>query len=158
MRRLILLAVASVAACAVTPEPPANDALPTGVLAAIAAERPDFVYGEHERKDRNGRTYFDVEGVSSSGEEIEFDVLMTQDGPQIVEIQRDLDWAKVPGEVRNLALDASGGSVPLRIIESVQTDGAVIYELFAEGQPTDPALEVRVHGGTAEILAERWLH
>jgi len=39
--------------------------------------------------------------------------------------------------------------------ESAQADGsAVIYELFAAGQPATPALEVRVRGGRAEVLKE----
>mgnify|MGYP000153282304 CR=1 FL=1 len=47
----------------------------------------------------------------------------------------------------------------LRVIESKQAeDGSVIYELFADGQPADPAMEVRVLDGEAEVLAERWPH
>jgi hypothetical protein len=34
----------------------------------------------------------------------------------------------------------------------------VIYELFADGQPATPALEVRVVDGRAEVLKEAWPH
>lgn len=158
MKRLMLIALAGLAGCTTAPNPATVSPLPDDVLAVITAERPGFVYDEHERKDRDGRTYYDVEGTNGDGAEIEFDVLMTDRGPRIVEIQRDLDWSDVPAEVRAMALEASGGAEPVRIIESVQTDGAVIYELFADGQPSDPAFEVRVLGGEVELLTERWIH
>jgi hypothetical protein len=47
---------------------------------------------------------------------------------------------------------------PVRVIESTQTDGSVIYELFAAGAPEKPSLEVRVVEGKAEVLKEEWLH
>ena len=135
------------------------DALPPSVPQAIAAERDGFTIGEVLRKVRDGRTYYDVEGELADGSELEFDILMGADGSaEIVEIQRDLEWADVPPEVRDAALVASDGELPVRIIESVQTDGSVIYELFAEGQPADPAYEVRVHAGEVETLSERWIH
>ena len=136
----------------------APDELPPSVFAAMAAERPDFVATEVQKKVRDGRIYYDVEGQVADGSELEFDVLMNGADATIVEIQRDLDWSDVPNEVRALALDASGGAVPVRTIESVQTDGAVIYELFADGQPSDPDWEVRVHAGKVELLDERWVH
>lgn len=165
MTRLILpaLGLISLAACASS----ANDvviteiapaALPASVVDAIAAERPGFTIEEVQKKVRDGRTYYDVEGEVADGSELEFDVLMDGDAAEIVEIQRDLEWDTVPAEVRTVALDASGGAVPVRTIESTQTDGAVIYEFFASGQPADPAWEVRVHAGEVELLDERWMH
>lgn len=134
-------------------------ALPTSVTEAIAAERADFTIEEVLQKIRDGRTYYDVEGEIANGSELEFDVLMGDDGSaEIVEIQRDLEWSEIPAEVQEQALIASDGVLPVRIIESVQTDGAVIYELFAEGNPADPAYEVRVHAGEVETLSERWIH
>ena len=47
---------------------------------------------------------------------------------------------------------------PVRVIESTQTDGSVIYELFAAGAPEKPSLEVRVTDGKAEVLKEEWMH
>jgi hypothetical protein len=133
-------------------------ALPAAVSAVIAARQPDFVPAEVLKKVREGRVYYDVEGALADGTEIEFDVLMEGTTARIVEVQRDLDWRDVPAEVRAVGLEASGGAVPVRIIESVQADGAIIYELFADGRPADPAYEIRVRSGTVELLEERWVH
>ena len=47
----------------------------------------------------------------------------------------------------------------MRVIESVQAEGGeIIYELFAEGQPATPALEVMVKDGKTEVLKEVWPH
>ena len=136
----------------------AAEDLPASVSMVIAAERPDFAVTEVLKKVRGTRVYYDVEGDLPDGSEIEFDVLMDGDAAQIVEIQRDLDWANVPTEVRTKALAASEGAIPVRTIESTQTDGAVIYEFFAANKPKDPAYEVRVHQGAVELLSERWIH
>ena len=160
-----LSAIALLAACAtstaedvvITEIDPSD--LPASVLTAIAQERADFEIEEVLKKVRDGsRTYYDVEGEVGDGSELEFDILMNGDEAQIVEIQRDLEWETVPEEVRAIALEASDGAIPVRTIESTQTDGAVIYEFFKNGAPSDPSWEVRVHGGKAELLDERWIH
>ena len=111
-----------------------------------------------ELKEREGRRYYDVEG-SIDGADIELDLLETPQGWRVVEIQRDLAWTAVPAEVRAAAETARAGFVPVRIIESVQAEGgAVIYELFADGQPAAPALEVKVQDGQTEVLREVWPH
>lgn len=163
MRHIVLAVATLLASCVAAPDSveiskmaPAD--LPASVVAAIATERPDFTALEVEKKVREGRVYYDVEGEIADGSELEFDVLVDGGAAQIVEIQRDLPWSAVPDEVRAIAFEASGGAAPVRIIESVQTDGAVIYELFAEGKPADPAFEVRVQDGKAELLTERWFH
>lgn len=164
MKRLAIPALASLllASCATTEDVVITEiepaALPASVTAAIAAERPDFEVEEVLKKVRDGRVYYDVEGEVADGSELEFDVLINGEEAQIVEIQRDLAWSDVPEEVRNVALSASEGADPVRTIESTQTDGAVIYEFFADGQPSDPAWEVRVHGGEVKLLDERWVH
>ncbi|MEQ9317463.1 MAG: hypothetical protein RLN72_16560 [Henriciella sp.] len=164
MKRLAISALAGllIAACATTEDVVITEiqpaALPASVTAAIAAERPDFEIEEVLKKVRDGRVYYDVEGEVADGSELEFDVLMDGDEAQIVEIQRDLEWAAVLEEVRTVALGASDGAEPVRTIESTQTDGSVIYEFFADGQPSDPAWEVRVHGGEVKLLDERWVH
>lgn len=155
---LLLLGACASSASDVVITEIAPSALPASVIAAVETERPGFEIEEVLKKVRDGRTYYDVEGETAEGAEIEFDVLMHGDLAEIVEIQRDLDWADIPEDVRAIALDASGGAEPVRVIESTQTDGAVIYELFADGQPADPAWEVRVHAGKVELLTERWLH
>ena len=168
MNVLKLAAVSAFALCAACTSTPGDDvvitelapeALPASVTEAIAAERPNFTPSEVLKKVRGDRVYFDVEGEDGDGSEIEFDVLMQEDGSaQMVEIQRDLEWSDVPEEVRSIALEASGGETPVRTIESLQTDGAVIYELFTEGVPADPTWEIRVHGGEVALLNERWIH
>jgi hypothetical protein len=132
--------------------------LPADVRALAENAATGFVVSEAQRKVRDGRTYFDVEGELPDGSEIEFDILMTSTGPEIVEIQRDLVWADVPAAARAAAEAVAPGLVPARIIESRQTDGAVIYELFAPGAPADPAMEVSFVGGVATVLEERWPH
>lgn len=123
------------------------------VLAEGAAE--GFVIHEVQKKVRDGRTYYDVEGELPDGSEIEFDILITETGPEIVETQRDLDWADVPEQVRA----AAPGVDPARVIESTQTDGTIIYELFAPGSPADPAMEISLGtDGAVAVLEERWPH
>jgi len=174
-RRLVTLAIATgviaVAACnPAQPEAPAPAApataitptaaadIPEAVRAAVLAARPGMTIAEAELKEREGRRYYDVEG-SVDGAEVELDLLETPQGWRVVEIQRDLAWSAVPADVRAAAETARAGFVPVRIIESVQAgDGAVIYELFADGQPATPALEVRSHEGRVEVLKEVWPH
>jgi hypothetical protein len=132
--------------------------LPDAVRSVVVAFRADFQALEIEKKVRDGRTYYDIEGQVEDGSELEFDVLMTETGPEIVEIQRDLDFGNIPQRVQDLALETGGGSVPVRVIESVQTDRTIIYEFFIEGQPADPAYEIRVEDGVPVLLDERWVH
>jgi len=123
------------------------------VLADGAAE--GFRISQAQKKIRDGRTYYDVEGGLPDGSELEFDILMTPAGPEIVETQRDIAWADAPESVRA----AAPGVAPARVIESTQTDGMVIYELFALERPADPAMEIALRpDGTVGLLKERWLH
>lgn len=161
---LAAVLAAGIAACA-TPAPPgveitdlSADELPGDVRALAENAAPGFAVSEAQKKVRDGRTYYDVEGTLPDGSEIEFDILMSDTGPEIVEIQRDMEWADVPAEARAAAEAAAPGLVPVRIIESRQTDGTVIYELFAEGQPADPSMEVSFRDGVAAVLDERWPH
>ena len=135
----------------------APDDLPGPVQAAVSAAMPDMTVQEVLRKERDERVYFDVEGERADGSEIELDILYADGVAEVVEIQRDLAWPDVPATVREAAQSA-GASEPVRIIESVQTDGSIIYELFAEGQPSNPAMEVKTSDGQVEVLAERWPH
>lgn len=132
--------------------------IPEPVRAAALRVRPTLQITEAELKEREGRRYYDVEGTVD-GAEVELDLLETPQGWQVVEIQRDLPWTAVPAGVRAAADAARGGFRPVRVIESAQTeDDSVIYELFADGQPATPALEVRVKGGQTEVLKEVWPH
>lgn len=143
-------------ATAITPTEAAD--VPEAVRAAVLAARPGMVIAEAELKEREGRRYYDVEGTVD-GADIELDLLETPGGWQVVEIQRDLPWTAVPMPVRIAAEGVRAGFTPVRVIESTQAaDGSVIYELFADGQPATPALEVRVRDGRAEVLKEVWPH
>lgn len=134
------------AAAVVTEVPPA-------VLAAATAALPGFVLVEATRKERDGRVYFDVEGARADGAEVELDLLETPGGWEVVEIQRDIDWAQAPDAVRTAAADARGAFEPVRVIESTQAaDGSVIYELFKPDRPEAPSLEVRFVDGAATVL------
>jgi hypothetical protein len=132
--------------------------LPNGVIIAVKAAIPDITLTAATRKDRDGRTYYDVEGKKADGSEIELDLLAERTGFRVVEIQRDLKWQDVPAVARDAAMAAKPGIKPVRVIESTEDDGSVIYELFAEGKPEKPAMEVRVVSGKATVLSEVWPH
>ena len=67
-------------------------------------------------------------------------------------------WDEPAALARAAAEAAPDMFVPVRVIESVQEDGAVIFELFREGQPGEPAAEVKLVDGKAEMLTERWAY
>ena len=146
------VACAGVAETRITPVAAAD--LPPAVLAVVTKAAPGLKVVEAELKEREGRRYFDVEGVLPGGVEIEFDLLERDGQWEIVETQRDIAWADAPAVVRT----AAGKAQPVRVIESTQNDGMVIYELFAAGQPKTPALEVSLKDGVAKVLAETWPH
>lgn len=140
----------------IAPVSPAD--LPPALTSLIQQTVPGMTVAEVERKAREGRIYFDVEGARPDGSEIELDIQQTGDRFEVVEIQRDIAFADMPEAVQTAARAAVGAFAPERIIESRQTDGSVIYELFAPGRPAEPAMEVRVRDGKAEVLTERWPH
>lgn len=132
-------------------------AIPPAIKALAEATVPGMVVQEAERKERDGRVYYDVEGRRADGSEVEIDVLEEAGGKLTpVEIQRDISWAEVPKP----AADAAKPSfVPARVIESRQVaDNSVIYELFAPGRDDEPAMEVRSKDGKVEVLKERSIH
>lgn len=132
--------------------------LPSAVVALVKGTVPDITITEAQKKEREGRIYFDVEGTTPKGE-IELDVMQTGEGAySVVEIQRDIAWADAPAEVRAAAAKAEKKVEPVRVIESKQTDGSVIYELFAAGVPKDPSLEIMVKNGQVSVLKEVWPH
>lgn len=132
--------------------------LPADILSVVKTARPDFVPQEIEKKVRASRTYYDIEGTSS-GMEIEFDVLMTETGPTIVEIQRDLAWSDVPASVRETYAREIGADTAVRIIESIQSDHSIIYELFLAGAPSEPSFEIRTRDDAPpQLLSKRWEH
>lgn len=168
MRKMLTLAFGSAlalvasAAVAGAPEtkitPVAAADLPPAVVAVVQKAAPGVKVTEAELKERENRRYFDVEGVLPDGAEIEFDLLEKDGAWQIVETQRDVAWTATPKAVQDAAKAAAAKVAPVRVIESTQNDGMVIYELFAPGQPKTPALEVSWKNGQAKVLAETWPH
>jgi hypothetical protein len=133
--------------------------LPKEVTAKVAAAAPGMTIVEAELKEREGRRYYDVEGKLADGSELELDLLETPQGWTVVEIQRDIAWAAVPKVARDAAAPAwKAAAPPVRVIESKQTDGQIIYELFVAGKPQTPALEVAFKDGAAKVLTEVWPH
>ncbi len=132
--------------------------IPAEVIAAVQKASPGITITEAEYKARDGREYYDVEGMLN-GTEIEFDMLRKDGAWTVVEIQRDIKWAEAPAAVKAAGDKASKGVAPARVIESVQADDkSVVYELFAPGQPKDPAIEVMWKNNKAEVLKEKWPH
>lgn len=149
----------------VLPEGPVTEAsdvaaadLPPALRALVEREVPGMTIDEAERKEREGRVYYDVEGRRADGSEVELDVLQEGETFRVVEIQRDIAWNDAPEAARAAAAAKPGAFAPERVIESRQTDGSVIYELFAPGRKDEPAMEVRIRDGKAEVLGERWAH
>ncbi|WP_029916999.1 hypothetical protein [Caulobacter sp. UNC358MFTsu5.1] len=158
---LTLAAPAGIAAAyetKVTAVAPAD--LPPAVVEVVTAAAPGLKITRAELKEREDRRYYDVEGLLPDGAEIEFDLLETGKGWKIVETQRDIAWSATPQPVRDAAVKAVPNIAPVRVIESTEDDGQVIYELFAEGRPKEPALEVswKKGGPPAKVLTEAWPH
>ena len=147
---------AAAPATAITPTAAAD--IPEAVRAVVLAARPGMVIIEAELKERENRRYYDVEGTLN-GAGIELDLLETPRGWEVVEIQRDIPWSAAPTAVRAAAEGSRSGFTPVRVIEGTQAeDGAIIYELFADGQPATPVLEVRAANGRTDVLKEAWPH
>lgn len=169
-----LIAVAALTACSPSGETttPTNGELPAGPVAKIdkveaaaippeiaplaKATIPGMKIAEAERKERDGRVYYDVEGTRPDGSEVELDVLVEDGKYRVVEIQRDIPWASAPPEAVAAARAAGLRFAPVRVIESRETeDGRIIYELFAPNKPAEPAMEVKMKDGKAAVLTER---
>ncbi len=133
--------------------------LPPALLPVIEAAMPGMKIVDAERKEREGRVYYDIEGTRADGSEVELDILAEGEAFRVVEVQRDIDWAAAPAEAVAAAKAAGLSFTPARVIESRQVaDGSVILELFAPDAPEEPAMEVRLVGGKAEVLTERAPH
>lgn len=153
---LLALALAPAVDTKITPV--AAKDLPAAVVAVVKGAAPGMTIKEAELKERENRRYFDVEGVMPDGSEIEFDLLEKDGAWSIVETQRDIAWADAPKLVRDAAAASGKAITPVRVIESKQNDGMVIYELFAAGKPKEPSMEVSFKDGQAKVLSEVWPH
>ena len=133
----------------------AADNLPAAVRDAVLARVPGMTIAEAERKARDGKVFFDVEGTRPDGSAVELDLIEEAGTYRVVEMQRDIAWAGAPAPVRAAAGAAADAFTPARVIESTQEDGTVVYELFAPGKPDEPAAEVNWKNGKAMLRTER---
>ena len=130
--------------------------VPAGVVTVIKDYNPDFEIQEAQKEFKNGNTYFDVEGLDENGEEIEFDMLLGEDGSwSIAEIQRDLTLAQTPQPVVDLYQENLGALIPARIIESDQGEGVIVYEFFTNENGKEKKYEIKLE---VEFLEKEWTH
>ena len=129
--------------------------LPQGVRDAVLARVPGMKIAETERKERDGKIFFDVEGTRPGGSPVELDLIEEAGKYRVVEMQRDIAWADAPAPVRAAAGAAADAFTPARVIESTQEDGTIVYELFAPGKADEPATEVNWKDGKAVVRSER---
>jgi len=133
--------------------------IPVSAMNEIKTIKPDFVVEEAEKEFKHGNVYLDIEG-EAGGQEIEFDMLQTESGWKVVEVQRDLTWESVPKDVAEALKTDSPEFMPKRIIESVQygTD-ITIYEFYAvDADGKESRKEVKVEKGVVSVLDEEWTH
>ena len=135
-------------------------AVPQDVLAAAKARHPGVILTAAEHEVRNVNDYYDVEDTATDGSEIEFDITRIDGAWSVIEVQRDIGYDETPKAVRDAIAARDPGFVPGRVIESVQADGLVIYELYvdADGSGGDDKVEVKFDGSVATILSEEWTH
>ncbi|MYF68691.1 MAG: hypothetical protein F4181_01355 [Proteobacteria bacterium] len=125
------------------------------IAALVSAAVPDIAIIGGELN-ASGNQY-EVTGTLPNGDEIEVDMVQSNGAWTVDEIQRDIAWSTVPEPVRAVAVAAPDSFEPIRVIESTQAaDGSIVYELFratADGSPSrGPAMEVRWHEGSAEVM------
>lgn len=162
MRAALIVVVAALAAC--TPpasEAPADSTGPTVVqeapaeaAALVQAAMPGFTIMSVEREDVSGQTEWEIAGTDAQGTPYEFDIMQSNAGFSVLEIQRDIPWEEAPQAVRDAVAAAPNGFEPVRVIESRQpADGSVVYELFTVEQPAHQAvMEVRYVDGEAAAM------
>ncbi|WP_454832275.1 hypothetical protein [Pseudoxanthomonas wuyuanensis] len=132
--------------------------VPAEVLAAATTARPRLQVTGAEHEQRDGNDYYDVAGTVD-GNEIELDITRIDGQWSVVEIQRDIAAAQVPAAVAAALAQAHPAFEAVRIIESDQGDGIVIYEFFDPGNDgKDTKMEVKYDGASAEVLTSEWIH
>lgn len=133
--------------------------LPSDVLALAKRARPDLKFESADMDIRNGIQYYDVEGTNAQGEEIELDIMQDGQSWKIIEIQRDLEFAEVPENVKAV-YDAHVSAKPARIIESDQDNGMIVYEFYVLNAKAtkQEKHEIMLEDGQAKYLDEEWKH
>ena len=135
-------------------------AVPKEVLDTARAAQPAMTFTEAEAEVRERRNYYDLAGRLPDGSEIELDLLQQPEGWTVIETQRDIAFASAPEPVRAASAKADAKFTPVRVIESSQNDGVVIYELFGPPQNGGAGrkVELKYDGTKAELLTEEWAH
>jgi len=129
--------------------------VPAGVTSVILNANPKFKMQEAQKELKHGNTYFDIEGLDANGNEIEFDMLLGEDGSwSIAEIQRDLTLEQTPAPVASLYQSKVNVS-PKRIIESDQGDGVIVYEFYTVESEQEKKYEIKLQ---VELLEKEWKH
>jgi hypothetical protein len=122
---------------------------PAEVLAAIAAADASFVPSEAIEDNTTGARMFKVKGAGANGE-ITYSVMHANEGWQVIETRRPLNWGDAPEAVRNVVATSPQAIVPDRVEEVVQPSvEGKMYDLF-----TGDALALIVHeaNGRAAIM------
>ena len=95
-----------------------------------------------ERKQRDGMTFYDVEGTRPDGSEVELDMLEDKGRFTVVEVQRDIAWADAPAPVRAVAGAAADAEQARPFRQTGQQLRATeqVQQLVARQQAADPRL------------------
>lgn len=137
----------------------AKEEIPADAMATVLALHPNFSVNEVEKEFKHDNVYLDLEG-EVDGTEIEFDMLQTENGWEIVEVQRDLVMEQLPPVVADVLTGEAPDFEPKRIIESKQfgTD-ITIFEFYAVSEDgTESRKEVKLENGEASLLEKEWKH
>ena len=130
--------------------------VPDAVKSVISQANPNFKMQEAEKEFKHGNTYFDIEGLDGNGNEIEFDMLLGEDGTwSIAEIQRDLTLEQCPEPVVKLYREKVANIEPKRIIESDQGNNVIVYEFYTKEDGKEKKHEIKL---TIEYLETEWTH
>ena len=159
--RYVFIALASAAAASspatsqTTRTESSSSRVPADIAEMVSAAVTDIAIIGGELN-ASGNQY-EVTGTLPNGDEIEVDMVQSNGAWAVDEVQRDIAWSTVPEPVRAAAGAVPDPFEPVRVIESTQAaDGSIVYELFramADGSPSrGPAMEVRWHEGSAEVL------
>ena len=133
--------------------------VPAEVMAVAREKRPALTFTEAEKEMRGGHEYFDLEGHDDTGNVIELDLMHGETGWVVVEIQRDIMWEVVPTLVQETLMQHVPEVKPVRIIESDQDNGTIVYEFFTrDGAGMEKKYEVSLTGEDAMFLKEEWKH
>ncbi len=150
-----IAAVALAFATTANAQPASESSVSADIAAAVSAAVPDITIVGGELNASGNQ--FEVTGTLPNGDEVEVDMMQSNGAWTVDEVQRDIEWSTVPEPVRAAAAAVPDSFEPVRVIESTQAaDGSIVYELFretADGTPArGPAMEVRWHEGSAEVL------